>query len=39
MREQYDYTDGDQLQCLACDRFIDTLNPEGLCLVCAGEEE
>lgn len=33
-----DWTDGDKLDCVKCDRFVSSINDEGLCPQCASEE-
>lgn len=31
-----DWTDGDKLVCAACDRFVSSLDKNGLCPECSG---
>lgn len=31
---QEEWTDGDKLTCLKCDRFVTQINEEGLCPLC-----
>jgi len=37
--EREDWTDGDKLDCVKCDRFVSSVNEDGLCPECASEEE
>lgn len=38
-RAEEDNVDFDRLDCKKCDRFVESVNKEGLCPECASEEE
>ena len=35
---QCDFTDGDKLDCVKCDRFVSEIDDDNMCPQCANEE-